>query len=417
MRILFILLVILLSRNAFSAQAAGDAFCRDPHKAICSQKIIRDDLGETFVGDNLIPYRERIRKTLLAEAKSKFQVFLAKDQSGKTLKRYAALTGLNGFAQTSCWSYSWLPSRCRAAVVDLLATQLIYKLYPDSVSTPRSSMRIQANIENDLIFRKTAHEIQARELELTLRNNSTDVANDAFVDLKKIYFKKLDEWKVPEAVRRKKKSLLDQTRFTPGGSQCGTPRSEIYTVNAAYDYASNRLFICNGIFLRTNSPTAISFIVGHELAHALMDTCQMGRDVEKYYGSLLTCLKNQTAKSLSGNCSNTDPRNELFADWVSTEALVEYVEKKYPREPGVSARNRFAAALAPLCGTGNLMLDAHPLAKERINNILFQNPRVRQLSGCTAVTNPIRYCSIQSVQRAGSGNESRVQSKPNGAQK
>lgn len=399
----------ILALMLFSSVSYSKDFCSDPHATICSQKVIKDDLGENVVGASDYRGRATVRAAQRNLVRDKFKNLFSRDD-GKLLRKYAQLTGYGGYAQTKCWDWSWKSERCRLAVTEALVNSLVRSdqiqnaprnLFEKMIAD-RSFRRMNKLLEDPFIAQLEfkSFEMESRFLD---RPKSAAAAKLIFEEVKAAFKRKLTTWPIPQPHKNKMRERLSALKLTDRDSCSGV--SFGYDPNVYNDPKENSVTICPGYYLHTNSPAAFATVLAHEIGHTI-DPCiywDANRDngkpgdvskIAEPYGGLVACLENRTTKGVDKvNCSSYDPISEVFADWAAAEVAPSYIESRFPTKSPQARRQRYMGALALLCGSGEMIGDPHPIARERLNNVFFQGPQVRAMASCPK---PTDYCSFDS---------------------
>jgi hypothetical protein len=419
--VLLVLFGLSTAHADLSVASAPAPFCTNPKAVICSQRAIRDDLGETFTNPFLDAKMNAVRAKARIFAKERFKALFANDD-GTKLKKFARLVGYDGYFQTKCWSFSWTSETCRDAVADELSRRVLAINFetPDDTNEvavgiftfqKKNSLRLFYSLLAEPEFEVVATDAQALRSRETARPATRANAALIFEELRDSYIAKIKSWPIDALV---KAAMLRRVRALKyvDNKDCelsdGIP--SIYDVSAFNSPDVNTLAVCEGLYLKTNSPASLAMVIGHEISHAF-DPCTIfkyernnirGMDddlanISRPTGGLVSCLNRQTSKALAApQCTSGDPTGELFADWAAAEVVPGYLQSKFPTSNSSRNRSRYAASYGILCGTGLRANDSHPSDAERINNIIFQEPDVRRLSGCPP---PTRHCSFDSQSR------------------
>lgn len=399
--------------------ASNNPICDQPSRYVCSQRKIEDGYGVTYVGVGYLPVIGGVRRRMAPPIRKSYADYFAVDESGQELKRFASYVGLDGWFQTSCWS--WTSQRCRNAVTEALVKKTLSAMLetdddrveifgPSGTDFRKSkSLRNFARLLQEPIYQRAYENARTDERRLTRRPRTEGKVRAMFKDLKNLYVEKLKTWPIPQPHKARMIARVRALRYV-GTKDCdsdGVP--PIYNPNAFNVPETKELSVCNGLYLKSNSPAALAFILAHEIAHTFgpCSYFNFGSDrvfsartsnIPKPTGGLTTCLEH-LSRGAQPTCDIYDQIDEIFADWAATEVVPAYLEHQFPAKNAWQQRARYLAAFAITCGTGERSGDPHLSGRDRIDSIIFQNPVVRKLSSCGPAPGP-KYCSFDAAMSA-----------------
>ena len=313
--------------------ATVDAFCTNPAKSICSQKKIKDDLGTTFVGEDMTPVRSAIEKQSTAGVPDWWKQELTK-LSYADLKRYRVLLGMDTWFQATCL----LPKsdKCLSAMATTLTaysrkslsaatSEQTSKMSPDQMVAFIKSASFERlySLYEDPLFDRIHHVVETKFNRLSKREGSEKASVTIFNSLRARILAKITALPISEPDKSKMKARLSTVTFG-GQKECGIGVPREYEVNAFYNPDANSVHVCNGILLKTNSPTALAMVIAHEIAHSvdpctyyLFDGLTAVRDanrlrgIRRPYGGLADCLIERAASGPPKGWGGSQTKSQL----------------------------------------------------------------------------------------------------------
>lgn len=235
--------------------------------------------------------------------------------------------------------------------------------------------------------------------------------------------------KIPDS--RAREAMLAKLRAVKfAGSDCRAEKrnlSTTFTFNAFYHSGQNAVKVCKGLALSMDSKYSLTFILGHELGHAI-DPCRnplvprtmgeklMGREpdsssqaaaeAELPTAELVKCLRSPEsigAKRLSpfsikkgnGLCAD-DQINEAVADWLGTEALARMVKNQsFGKQTTDEVNAGMANVFAFDCHSGgqDQKDTTHLATRARIEKVLVMQPDIRKAMNCSPLRKHQKYCT------------------------
>lgn len=369
---------------------AGDVFCDDPARVICSEKKIDDGYGTTYRGSDPAPLIAATRLQLIPRIQKKF--LKAFDADASIVKRYAEWVNGPGWFGENCLGDR--VTSCQRQLANAVTNRVIATfMETDEDQSQLLGFRAMHNLVHDPLFAQVQDKAVALEGRLISRPKSQELAAKIFDDLKKAYADRLASWPIADGQKKAMLDRLSKLRYIKQDG-CVNAMAPLYVVNAFNEPTENTVSLCNGLFLKSNSPAALAFTIGHEIAHTFDPCTYISPTGPQPTAALNTCLdraKTPTDGATIASCSDRDQTADVFADWAASEVVPGYLERKFPSKSKRQRRARYMAASADECDQA-FHGRAHPAGRDRINKILFQNPTVRTLSGCKAEAEPSLYC-------------------------
>lgn len=289
---------------------------------------------------------------------------------------------------------------------------------------------------------------------LVRKEHQEKIEKKVIPEVKRLLLKKLNELEISDEQRRfmanKIKAIPERIDTAcPDLVERDKPRSEdilsvLLVPSAHYKPQTNRIKVCGGNILQSQSDFQLVFTLAHEIAHSI-DPCNLGSgptnwrveykntsvpselDTQYPIKNIIPCLRSEksvAARNFTTEVEDTeaakkgnkpldfckDQINEAFADWIAAEVLPEYIETHHKLST-TQALNGYGNVRRIHCKIEEkldkseidkkpietrIKLLSYPANEDRINKIILANPKARAQMGCPEKHSTHIYCNGRS---------------------